>query len=145
MSLAQLPLWVTGVLLVLLWLSGVTIGFLVHSLRPRLRRDDLTIACQLAVLGDKIDALTRKGDVMALDLTALAAEVARNTEVDASSKALMVGLGTKVQDLKDQLAAAIGAGTVTAEDLAALQALADTLKTDNDSLAAAVVANTPAG
>lgn len=63
------------------------------------------------------------------DLTALTAEVSRNTEVDQSAIALLTGLAAQIEALKT--------------DPAALQALADQLKGSSDALAAAVVANTP--
>jgi len=67
---------------------------------------------------------------MATDLGPLTAEVTRNTEVDGSAIALLNGLSAKIAELKN--------------DPVALQALADQLKASSDSLAAAVVANTPA-
>lgn len=71
----------------------------------------------------------KESDIMA-DLTALTAEVARNTEVDQSAITLLNGLAAQIETLKT--------------DPAALQALADQLKGSSDQLAAAVVANTPA-
>lgn len=71
---------------------------------------------------------------MAGELDALQAEVARNTDVDASAIALLTGLSAKIQALIDA-----GADPVK------LQAFADSLKASSDSLAAAVTANTPAG
>jgi len=64
------------------------------------------------------------------DLGPLTAEVTRNTEVDSSAIALLNGLSAQIAQLKN--------------DPVALQALADQLKASSDSLAAAVVANTPA-
>ncbi len=64
------------------------------------------------------------------DILSLTAEVERNTTVEKSALALIQGFAA-------QLAAA---GT----DPVKLQALQDTLKTNDDELAAAVVANTPA-
>jgi hypothetical protein len=64
------------------------------------------------------------------DLSALTAEVARNTEVDASAIVLLKGLAAKIVELKN--------------DPVALQALADSIKTSSDALSAAVVENTPA-
>ena len=64
------------------------------------------------------------------DLTALTAEVARNTDVDLSAIALLNGLAAQIEALKT--------------DPVALQALADTMKGSSDALAAAVVQNTPA-
>lgn len=65
-----------------------------------------------------------------LDFTALEAELARNDAVDASAKALMESLFAEVEASKN--------------DPTALQALVDRGRAANDSLAAAVVANTPA-
>jgi len=62
------------------------------------------------------------------DLTALTAEVARNTEVDQSAITLLNGLAAQIEALKT--------------DPVALQALADTMRGSSDALAAAVVANT---
>lgn len=66
---------------------------------------------------------------MALDLTALEAEVAENTDAVASASSL---LSTLAQELRD-----------AAGDPAAVQALADRLDQNNAALAAAVTANTP--
>jgi type II secretory pathway component PulM len=63
------------------------------------------------------------------DLTALTAEVTRNTDVDASAIALLNGLAAKIQELKN--------------DPAALDALAVQLRTSSTALADAVTANTP--
>jgi peptidoglycan hydrolase CwlO-like protein len=60
----------------------------------------------------------------------LQAEVARNTEVTTSAIALIQGLAAKIEELKN--------------DPAALQALADSLKANDDAMAAAVTANTEA-
>lgn len=64
------------------------------------------------------------------DLTALTAEVTRNSEVDDSAITLLNGLAAQIVLLKN--------------DPAALQALADQLKASSDKLSAAIVANTPA-
>ena len=68
---------------------------------------------------------------MAGELDALTAQVTANTDTEASAIVLL-------QNLHDLL---IAAGT----DPAKLTALADTLKTSKEALAAAIVANTPAG
>jgi ABC-type transporter Mla MlaB component len=81
-------------------------------------------------LESSIAALTIKQEQAMADLTALTAEVARNTEVDSSAIALLNGLAAQIEALKT--------------DPVALQALADTMKGSSDALAAAVVANTPA-
>lgn len=72
---------------------------------------------------------------MAIDLTALTAEVANNTAVDASIVQL-------VQNLAAQIAA-IPPSTDPATQ-AALDALVTTLKANDSNIAAAVTKNTPA-
>ena len=67
---------------------------------------------------------------MATDLTQLENEVTRNQEVDQSAIVLLNGLSAKIEELKD--------------NPAALQDLANRLRSSSDQLAAAVVANTPA-
>ena len=74
--------------------------------------------------------LTMKQEQIMADLTALTAEVERNTTVDESAIALLTGLAAQIEALKT--------------DPAALQALADTMRGSSDALAAAVLANTPA-
>ena len=64
------------------------------------------------------------------DLTALTAQVANNTTVEASAVTLIQGLAAQIG----------AAGT----DPVALQALQDQLNTSATALAAAVAANTPA-
>ena len=73
---------------------------------------------------------------MALSLDALRAEVERNTTVDGSAVVLLQGLSAKVQELINASGNAV--------DPAELQALVDSIKASTDSLAGAVVANTPA-
>jgi len=84
---------------------------------------DLGIAGALATLTQQME------QIMA-DLSALTAEVARNTEVDSSAIALLTGLAAQIEALKT--------------DPVALQTLADQMKGSSDALAAAVLANTPA-
>lgn len=74
-------------------------------------------------------------EAMAIDLTALTAEVANNTAVDASIVQL-------VQNLAAQIAA-IPPSTDPATQ-AALDALVTTLKSNDANIAAAVTKNTPA-
>lgn len=64
-----------------------------------------------------------------LDLSALEAEVARNDEVDASAKLLLERLFADFEENKN--------------NPAAIQALVDRARAANDSLVAAVTANTP--
>ena len=79
-----------------------------------------------------LHALKEGFSKMASELDALRAAVQKNTDTEESAIVLLKGL-------KDKLDAAIAAG-----DPAALQALSDSLGTETDKLAAAVVANTPA-
>lgn len=64
-----------------------------------------------------------------LDLSALEAEVTRNESVDGSAKTLLEQLFAEVEAHKN--------------DPVAIQALVDRVRAANDSLSAAVVANTP--
>ncbi len=66
---------------------------------------------------------------MALDFTALQAEITRDADVNSSAATLLADLAAKVEATKG--------------DPAAVQALADALRANSDSLAAAVAANTP--
>ena len=66
---------------------------------------------------------------MPLDFTALEAEIARNESVDASASALLKQLFDEVEANKT--------------DPVALQAIIDRVRASNDSLSAAVSANTP--
>jgi len=66
---------------------------------------------------------------MAVDLTALEAEVARNETVDGSASALLKTLFDMVEAAKN--------------DPAAIQAIVDRVRASNDALSAAVAANTP--
>jgi hypothetical protein len=65
-----------------------------------------------------------------LDLTALEAEVTRNESVDGSASTLLKTLFDEVEAAKS--------------DPAAVQAIVDRVRASNDSLSAAVAANTPA-
>ena len=73
--------------------------------------------------------------IMAVDISALTAEVANNTAVDGSIVQL-------VQNLAAQIAAI--PPSTDPQTQAALDALTATLKNNDASIAAAVVANTPA-
>ena len=75
-----------------------------------------------------IRQLQKKETTMANEIQDLTSEVKRSTTVAAGVKALMV-----------KIAAIIGAG-----DPVALRALETELKTNNDSIAADILANTPA-
>lgn len=71
---------------------------------------------------------------MALDLSSLQAEVARNRTVDGSAAALIRGIA-------DRIAAAIKEDDAT--DATALNALVDDLRASSDDLSSAVSENTP--
>jgi len=73
-------------------------------------------------------------------LADLTAQVARNTDVEASAVLFINGSA-------DRLAAAVAAALAngaTAEELAPVQAEVDAMKASAESLAAAIAANTPA-
>jgi hypothetical protein len=99
----------------------------------------LTSTAQLNRIEQKLDQLLtlsqQETSKMAIDLTALTAEVANNTSVDASIVQL-------VQNLAAQIAAIPPSTDPTTQ--AALDALTATLKTNDGGIAAAVVKNTPA-
>ena len=73
---------------------------------------------------------------MAVDLTALTAEVANNTTVDGSIIQLLANVEAQL--------AAIAAGTGDATTQTALNALVATLQQNDAAIAASVTANTPA-
>lgn len=73
-------------------------------------------------------------------ITALTAEVTRNKDVEASAVALINGVTARI----DAAVAAALAKGATPEELQAVTDLNTSLKKQNDDLAAAVVANTPA-
>jgi predicted ArsR family transcriptional regulator len=95
---------------------------------------------QLNRIEQKLDRLLillqQETEKMAVDLTALTAEVANNTAVDSSIEQL-------VQNIAAQLAT-LAAGTGDAATQTALNALVATLQNNDSAIAAAVVANTPA-
>ncbi len=71
---------------------------------------------------------------MAGELDALRAEVARNTDVDASATTLLTGLAAKI----DELIAGSGDSIPASE----VQALADSLRASTDGLVTAISTNT---
>lgn len=74
------------------------------------------------------------------EIAALQAEVTRETDVVASAVTLINGIQARI----DAAVAAASAAGATDAQLASIQAVSDSLKTNDDSLAAAVVAGTPA-
>lgn len=97
-----------------------------HDVHVYLHGDN-TLRSQL----DRIEqAITRQGATMSKELDDLKAEVERNSSVDASALALIKGLADQI--------------TAAADNPRAVRLLADQLRAQNDALAAAVTANTPA-
>lgn len=76
-----------------------------------------------------ITLLNQMRQEMTAQFEALKAEVARNTTVDQSIVTLVQGLAAQIETMKD--------------DPVALQKLVDDLRASNDTVNAAVVANTP--
>ncbi len=72
---------------------------------------------------------------MAIDLSGLQAEVARNTSVDTSAAALIRGIAQRIAD-------AIAADDIA--DATNVNALVEELRASTDGLSAAVTENTPA-
>lgn len=105
-------------------------GYWVRTVEERLDRIDR----HMGSIRRSLDRLTRaviiEGENMALDLSALTAEVAAATDLDASTAVL-------VQRLADELDANQG-------DPAAVAALAQQLRDGTSQLQTAVTANTPA-
>ena len=91
-------------------------------------------ANQLTLL-NRLNAITGKEDQMAVNLDALTAEVQRNTDVEKSVVAL-------VQSLVTQLNAIPPSSDPATQ--AAIDGLKQTLSDNDDAIAAAVTANTPA-
>lgn len=83
-----------------------------------------------------VQELQTKGSTMAADLSGIRTEVEEANTISASAVALLNGFGAQL----DELTAQAEDGRV---DVAAIQSLRDQLSSSNDSLAAAIVANTP--
>jgi uncharacterized membrane protein YheB (UPF0754 family) len=98
----------------------------------------------LEKLSTQIAAMAAKELVMNKDvqtkLDDLTSKVAAETSVTQSVKTLLEGLSAQIAALKDQVAA----GGDPTEILAALDTIGATLATNNQALADAVTANTPA-
>lgn len=88
------------------------------------------LEAQNVLILSKLDQLLKKEDFTMADFSQLQAEVARNTTVVSSVKALIAGFAAQLQ----------AAGT----DQAAINAVIAQMKANDDDLAAAVTANTPA-
>lgn len=94
-----------------------------------------TIHANQLVIIAKLDELIKQEAKMAVDLTALTAEVANNTTVSGSIVQLLTNVEAQLT--------AIAAGSTDAATQTALNALVTTLQTNDASIAAAVTANTP--
>jgi hypothetical protein len=95
------------------------------------------ILAAIANLSEKVDIMS---GTLQTSIDAMTAEVARQTTVNASALALINGFSARLQAAIDAATAAGATPTQTA----ALSALQSTLTTNDDALAAAVAANTPA-
>ena len=96
-----------------------------------------TLHANQLVITAKLNQLLTQETKMAVDLTALTAEVTNNTTVDGSIITLLDNIVTQLQ--------AIEAGSGDAATQTALNALMATLQNNDASIAAAVVANTGSG
>lgn len=94
---------------------------------PTWLRDPLLIEVDRK-LSQIIDQLAKQESKMSVSLDALTAQVAQNTQVEASAVTLIQGIAAQLAE--------------AAADPAKVQALSDQLKASADSLAAAVTANT---
>jgi hypothetical protein len=84
----------------------------------------------LSAISTKLDSIIKGDAKMATALDTLTAQVKANTDVEQSAIVLINGISAALAAAKT--------------DPVAIQALADSLKTSSDSLAADIVANTPA-
>jgi hypothetical protein len=91
---------------------------------------DDRVTATLGRIDAKLDAIRGELEKMSPQLQAMTTEVTRATTVAASAVALIRNLAAQMIAAKD--------------DPVAIQALADSLKTSDDAIAAAVSANTPA-
>lgn len=83
-------------------------------------------------------ALTNKEDILDAQVAKVIDEVARQTTVNGSIVTLLT---SQAQLLKDALA---NAGSLSADDRTALETAITTATSNNDAVANAVIANTPA-
>jgi hypothetical protein len=93
----------------------------------------------LEALQVSVNQIIQKENTMALDFTALTAEVTNNTTVEGSAVALMASISTQLQAALASLAAGDTTGAQTT-----IAALDTNLQANDTALAAAIVANTPA-
>jgi hypothetical protein len=103
-----------------------------------------TVARRQAVLDDKVEHIIKElkhmsGTQNAIDaaVTALQAQVAQQTTVEASAVTLLQGLSA-------QLTAALAADNINPADAPNIVAAVQALQTSQQALAASITANTPA-
>ena len=93
------------------------------------RADESDLKADIAFIKETLSTLVAQGALMAGELQRLQSEVQEMAGVVDSAVVLITGLSQQIRDL--------------AQDPAALTALADSLDSKANELAAAVVANTP--
>jgi outer membrane murein-binding lipoprotein Lpp len=84
---------------------------------------------RLSRIEAKLDQLIREGQTMSAEIDALAAQVEKNTELEASAVTLIEGLAARIEAAQD--------------DPVRLRALTDELRQKADVLATAITTNTP--
>jgi hypothetical protein len=84
---------------------------------------------KLALILSRLETLTQGGVIMSAEIDALAAQVEKNTELEASAVTLIEGLAARIEAAQD--------------DPVRLRALTDELRQKADVLATAITANTP--
>jgi chromosome segregation ATPase len=107
---------------------------------PRYTRDGSMIEEKLNHILHRLEELERKMSKLDDSITALTTEVANLTTVDASAEALIAGIPALIQTAVNT---ALAAGATPAQ-LQALSDLTASLQKNDATLAAAVVASTPA-
>ncbi len=106
------------------------------TLLTLIQRIDTNVTTVNSKLNQLLTEQQNMETTMAIDFAAANAEIARNTDVVTSVKALLADLTQKIADLKT--------ATTDPATQAAIDALVASLKANDDTAAAAVVANTPA-
>ena len=107
-----------------------------RTILSAIQRIDAQIGTMHSKLNQLLKGQQQLETTMAIDFTAANAEIARNTDVTGSVKALLASLAQQIADLKT--ASTDPATQASIDDLVA------SLKANDDDVAAAVTANTPA-
>lgn len=111
-----------------------------HIYIYRYIRPDPEVLDRMDGISRKLDLIIERLDTMSKELDDLATQVASNSVLLDSATALINGIAARIDAA---VAAAQSAGATPAE-LAQMVALSAELKSKDDTLAAAVTANTPA-